>query len=276
MSDSEDDADAVDFINGATRLYGIVGDPIEQVRSPEMVTRELLNRGLDAILVPLHVATAEFESVLPSLMKLRNLDGLIFTIPFKARALALAHDVGPQARVIGGFNAMVRRSGGTWAGEMFDGLGCVEAFSRRGFSIQGKRLMLIGLGGAGSAIGAAMAAQKPGLLRLFDVDRARCERMAGIVANISPSTDVEIGEPLVEGVDVLFNATPLGMLGDARMPIEATRLPAELIVFDAVVKPEVTPLLALAQACGCRTVGGREMMRGQISRIVDWFIAQQG
>jgi len=61
------------------------------------------------------------------------------------------------------------------------------------------------------------------------------------------------------------------MLGDPRMPIEVESLPRDLVVLDAIVKPEKTRLLALAEACGCRTVYGREMMRGQISKIVDFF-----
>jgi shikimate dehydrogenase len=100
--------------------------------------------------------------------------------------------------------------------------------------------------------------------------------MAAIVRALSPGTAVTVGPPTVDDVDLLLNATPVGMLGDPRLPIEATRLPPSLVVFDAVVKPERTPLLALAEACGCRTVRGREMMRGQISRIVDFFVQVTG
>jgi len=67
----------------------------------------------------------------------------------------------------------------------------------------------------------------------------------------------------------------VGMLDDTRMPIAASRLPRELVVFDAIVKPERTSLLSLAESCGCTTVFGREMMRGQISRMVDFFFADQ-
>lgn len=157
----------VTFINGQTRLYAIIGDPIEQVRSPEMITWELQQRGINGVLCPVHIAEPDFDRVLPELLKIRNLDGLIFTIPYKARALAHAQYIGPQARVIGAFNAMVRQADGAWAGEMFDGLGCLEAFRRRGFKLNGQRLMLMGLGGAGMAIGAAMAAEQPRLMRIL-------------------------------------------------------------------------------------------------------------
>lgn len=265
--------DEVSFVNGGTRLYGIVGDPITQVRSPEMVTWELQRRGLDAVLLPIHVRDADFDSVMPQLMRVANLDGLIFTIPFKARAVGLAATLGPQAQAVGAVNALARGPDGRWHGEIFDGLGCVEALRRAGVPLEGCRAMLVGLGGAGTAIGAALAAERLRRMRVFDLDPARCARMAGIVRRISPGTEVVVGPPVVDGIDLLLNATPIGMLDDPRTPVDATRLPASLVVFDAIVKPERTPLLARAEASGCRTVRGREMMRGQISRIVDCFVA---
>jgi shikimate dehydrogenase len=265
--------DEVAFVNGQTRLYGIVGDPIVQVRSPEMVTWALQRRGLDAVLVPIHVHEAEFEQVLAQLMRVANLDGLVFTIPFKQRACALAASLGAQARAVGAVNALARGADGRWHGEIFDGLGCIEALRRAGVAVGGARAMLMGLGGAGTAIAAALAAERPALLRIFDLDSARCERTAAMLRAASPGTEVVVGAPIVDGMDLLLNATPVGMLDDARRPIEVAALPASLVVFDAIVTPERTPLLAFAESQGCRTVRGREMMRGQISRIVDFFEA---
>lgn len=263
----------VDFVNGKTRVYGIVGDPIEQVRSPEMVTWEMQKRDHNAVLIPMHIARDEFDTVMPQIMRMRNLDGLIFTIPFKAQAIALAKTLGPQASQIGAINALKKHSNGAWSGEIFDGMGCVEAFKQRGITLQDKRLQLIGLGGAGSAICVALAYEKPKLLRLFDINAQTTERMAKMVNTISPQTVVEVGLPLAEGIDILLNASPVGMLSDARLPLAVEQFKKELIVFDAIVMPENTPLLSLAQDCGCQVVRGREMMLGQISKIVDYFFA---
>jgi shikimate dehydrogenase len=178
-----------------------------------------------------------------------------------------------EAEKLARWNAAKKRAReGDWVGEIFDGSGCVEAFRRRGLPLAGQRVMLVGLGGAGSAIAAAVAGQQPALMRLHDLDATRCARVAETVRRISPGTKVELGPPAVDGTDVLMNASPVGMLGDPRLPLEVNTLPAALVVFDAIVKPEVTPLLALAQRCGCRTVQGREMMRGQIARMVDFFL----
>ena len=263
----------VDFVNGKTRVYAIVGDPIEQVRSPEMVTWEMQKRDHNAVLIPMHIARDEFDTVMPQIMRMRNLDGLIFTIPFKAQAIALAKTLGPQASQIGAINALKKHSNGAWSGEIFDGIGCVEAFKQRGITLQDKRLQLIGLGGAGSAICVALAYEKPKLLRLFDINAQTTERMAKMVNTISPQTVVEVGLPLAEGIDILLNASPVGMLNDARLPFAVQQFKKELIVFDAIVMPENTPLLSLAQDCGCQVVRGREMMLGQISKIVDYFFA---
>ena len=263
----------VDFVNGKTRVYGIVGDPIEQVRSPEMVTWEMQKRHHNAVLIPMHIARDEFNTVMPHIMRMQNLDGLIFTIPFKAKAITLAKTLGPQASQIGAINALKKHSNGAWSGEIFDGMGCVEAFKQRGITLQDKRLQLIGLGGAGSAICVALAYEKPKLLRLFDINPQTTERMAKMVNTISPQTLVEVGLPHAEGIDILLNASPVGMLSDARLPLAVEQFKKELIVFDAIVMPENTPLISLAQTCGCEVVRGREMMLGQISKIVDYFFA---
>jgi len=265
--------DEVDYVCGRTRLFGIVGHPIEQVRSPEMITAEMTARGHDAVLVPMHVLPDDFDTLVPQLLRMRNLGGLVFTIPYKARALKLADDVGDQARAVGAINALARGDDGRVRGDIFDGLGCVEAFRRRGISFAGRRVMLLGAGGAGSAIAVAIGFEDPRSLTIFDVDPARAESLARKVALASPGTTVMAGAPTIEGIDILLNATPVGMLADARLPVAVPTLPRELIVFDAIVKPERTPLIELAQTAGCTTVFGREMMRGQISRMVDFFFA---
>ncbi len=263
--------DEVKYVSGETRIFAIVGHPIAQVRSPEMVTAEMVRRGHKAILIPLDILAEDFEASLAALMRVKNLDGLIFTIPFKQRACALASELGAQAQTVGAINALARGRDDRWFGDIFDGLGCVEAFRRRGVSLKDQRVMLIGAGGAGRAIAVAIADQGPRALRIFDVDRERATQLAEEVLKIDAGIKTSFGEPTVEGIDILLNASPVGMLADPRMPIVVARIPAEVIVFDAIVKPEPTKLIDLAKRCGCRTILGREMMHGQISKVVDHF-----
>jgi shikimate dehydrogenase len=268
--------DEVDYVSGETRLFAIVGHPIQQVRSPEMVTAELKKRGRNAILVPFDILPGDFEPTVRQLILMPNLDGLIFTIPYKQAACALVSALGDQARQVGAINAATRAPGGHWIGEIFDGIGCVEAFRRNGHDFRDRRVQLIGAGGAGRAIAVAIAFHKPRAIRIFDLDAKRAESLIETIAAIDPQIEARFGDPKVEDVDFLLNASPVGMLGDTRSPIDLSHVSPDVVVFDAIVKPEQTPLLTLAQARGCRTIRGREMMRGQISKIVDYFEAQGG
>jgi shikimate dehydrogenase len=110
-------------------------------------------------------------------------------------------------------------------------------------------------------------------LRIHDIDADRARVLAAKVAHAHPGVEVTAGAPVIAGADVLVNASPVGMLADARLPIEVASLPRALVVLDAIVKPERTPLIALAERCGCTAVYGREMMRGQIAQMVDFFVS---
>jgi shikimate dehydrogenase len=264
--------DEVNYVSGSSRLYGIVGHPIEQVRSPETVTAEFVKATHDGILVPFHVLPEDFDSSVAALLRMPNLGGLVFTIPFKERAVAFANSLGRHAQAVGAINAIARDDANGWKGEMFDGIGCVEGFRRRGISFEGKRVLLIGAGGAGSAIAAAIADEKPNNLRIYDLNTTRLERLISRLRSINAGVDIEAGAPDSSERDILLNATPVGMLGDQRLPINADRLPPSLTVFDAIVKPDITPLLKLAEASGCTTVRGREMMAGQMWRIAKYLM----
>jgi shikimate dehydrogenase len=268
---AEERAGAVELVSGRTRLFGIVGDPIEQVRSPEMFTAEFHRRGRDAVLVPIHVRPDDFDGCVAALLKLGNLDGLVFTIPYKARAMRFAAVLGTNARIVGAINALARAADGRWKADIFDGLGCVEAFRRRGVGFADRRVMLLGAGGAGSAIAVALAFERPRSLRIHDPDAARATALGEKVKRVDARIAVETGVSSTADIDILLNASPVGMLDDAKMPIDAGSLQRELVVFDAIVTPERTRLLALAESSGCTTIYGREMMRGQIGAMVDFF-----
>src|ERR1700748_3183027 len=107
-------------IDGATRLYCIVGDPVAQTGSPRMFTQRFETLGLNAVLVPFHVPAAQFEQTMPGIMALANLDGIILTAPFKARVLPFVDKLSPTGQTVGAANAL-RRDADGWTGDMFDG-----------------------------------------------------------------------------------------------------------------------------------------------------------
>lgn len=254
-------------IDGATRLFGIVGDPVDQVRSPEVFNPILASAGRNAILVPMHVHPDRFEKTLRGLMALGNLDGLVVTVPYKPRALALADRVLPTGLQVGAVNALRREPDGTWTADMFDGRGLTRGLASQGLSVRGARAMVIGTGGAGSAVVVALAEAGAAAIALFDVDQAKAEALAARVREGYPACAVGFGPPDVEGRDILINATPIGMGPEDGLPAELGSLPASLLVVDVIMKPEVTPLMRHAKACGCRVIGGRVMLEGQTEEL---------
>ena len=117
-------------VDGATRLYAIVGDPIVQVKSPEVFSELFARAGMNAVMIPMHVLPERFEESMRALMGIANVDGLVATVPYKAQAVQFADRLGPTASRIRALNALRREPDGTWTGDMFDGLGFVRAFER--------------------------------------------------------------------------------------------------------------------------------------------------
>ncbi|MBW3098446.1 shikimate dehydrogenase family protein [Pseudohoeflea coraliihabitans] len=266
-------AGSVDFVDGYTRLFGIVGHPIRQVRSPQTVTFELRRRGINAILLPLHVLPEDFDSVFPPLLKLANLDGLVVTVPHKTAVPRHLDGIGPLGKFSGSVSILARTSDNCWVGEMFDGTGCVQALQKHGIGLTGQRILLLGAGGAGAAIAAALARTQPASLHVKEPDNGRRNRLRARLTGAFPALVLPDGMPQLDEIDVLINASPVGMLDADRMPIEVDRIPAHVAVLDAIMDPEETRLLHLAKACGCRTVPGRDMLDSQIVSAVDFMMA---
>ncbi|MGO4387795.1 shikimate dehydrogenase [Microvirga sp. 2YAF29] len=265
-------AGSVDFVNGRTRLYGIVGHPIEQARSPETVTFELQRRGLNAILLPIHIRPEEFSDVFPRVLRIGNLDGIVVTVPHKGRALSHVHRVGPMGQLSGGVSIIGRSLDDRWIGEMFDGAGCVAALLRRKVALAGRRVLLLGAGGAGSAIAAELARCEPAVLFIHDPETPRCAEVIGKVSRAFPAIRIHSGLPPLEDIDVLVNASSVGMLDDNASPLNVDRLPSRMTVMDAIMDPDRTKLLRIAEESGCQTVYGREMLDSQIVAACDFML----
>jgi shikimate dehydrogenase len=265
-------AGCVDFVSGRTRLYGIVGHPIGQARSPATVTYELRRRGQDAVLVPLDIAPADFDTVLPQLMKLGNLDGLVVTVPHKGRVAAHVKRVGPMAAVCRAASVLARCRDDQWVAEMFDGVGCVTAIENRRVCVAGRRVQLLGAGGAGSAIAAELARKGVGALRIVEPNAARGEDLVRSLRETYGEIQVSLGTSNLHDIDILINASPIGMLDEHASPLGDVTIPSQVVVMDAIMDPERTKLLRTAEASGCVCVYGREMLDSQISRACDFLL----
>jgi shikimate dehydrogenase len=262
--------DAVN-ITGSTRLYAIVGDPIAQVRSPEVFTKRFAADGVNAVMVPVHVPVNRFDAIVPALLDLGNLGGLLVTVPFKARMLQFANRLGTTARTVGALNALRREGDGSWTGDMFDGIGFARGVERKGGKVRGRRVALFGAGGAGSAIACALAEAGVASIDIIDLDAGRA---AALVAKLQPvfsgcafsATDKAPG-----GVDMIVNASPVGMHPNDGLPGEIPALAAGTLVGDVVIVDTPTALIRHAAACGCRWIDGRDMHAGQVEAITRFF-----
>jgi shikimate dehydrogenase len=249
-------------ITGRTRLYGLVGDPLKSARSPELLNQLFIERGVDAVCVPFVVSADDLPAFVAGARAMRNLSGVLVTMPHKQRMLDFVDDVHASARQVGAINVIRCHDDGRWVGAMFDGLGCVLGMQWEGHHPAGKRVLLVGAGGAGRAIAFAVAAAGAGTLTIFDVDARRAEDLARSVAAATGCTTAA-GPPDPQPFEIVINATALGMNADDALPVDPDRLAPGSVVIDIVNSPEPTPLCRAARARGCRTHDGRPMHEGQ-------------
>lgn len=261
---------ALPIVDGATRLYGIIGDPIQQVKSPEVFTARFRAAGLNALLVPLHVRPETFDEVLRGLKALANLDGIIATVPYKSRVVPFADRLLPTGERVGAINALRREADGSWSGDMFDGKGCIAAMRATGIDPRGLNVMLVGAGGAGSAVADAVAEAGARSLTIFDRDEKKGREVTARVARAHAACATTFGAPATDGRQILINATPIGMAPGDGSPVPGLRLTRELFVVDVIVK-DATPLISAAREAGCRTMTGRAMIEGQVEEMSRFF-----
>jgi len=256
--------------SGATRVLFIVGDPIAQVQSPAGMTRSLQALGRNAVVVPAHVAPADLAQWLAAICHMRNVDGVIATVPHKISMAAHCASLTPRARSIGAVNVL-RKTAQGWHGDMVDGVGYVAGLNARGCQLQGKRVLLIGAGGAGSAIAHALADARVGILAVHDADAARRTALLDKLQRYG-CTVAQAGNDDPAGFDVVINATPMGMQAGDALPVQVERLSASTFVGDVITAPPISPLLQAARNQGCHTMTGLDMFAAVCERMVDFYL----
>lgn len=209
--------------SGATRLHVIVGDPIAQVRSPAGVSAAFAARGHDGILVPVQVALGDLPDFLSVAARLKNLDGIVVTIPHKFACYQACTSATDRAHFLRTVNLMRRRADGSWHGDMVDGLGFVGAARAKGIDPGGMRALLVGAGGAGSAIALALVEAGVGELAIHDSMAERRDALIGRLNGLGKAP-VRTGTMDPAGFDFVANATPAGMKDGDPMPVDVARL----------------------------------------------------
>jgi shikimate dehydrogenase len=256
---------------GATRLYVIVGDPIAQVRAPAGVSAAFAARGHDGMLMPLQVTPADLPDFLSVAARLKNLDGIVATIPHKFACYEACASATDRAHFLRTVNLMRRRADGSWHGDMVDGLGFLSAARAKGIDPKGMRALLVGAGGAGSAI--ALALIEAGVSELTVHDSA-IERRDALIARLSAlgRGRAGIGSSDPAGCDFVANATPAGMKDGDPLPVDVARLVPSAYCGCVITRPEISPFIAAARQLGCIIATGTDMYRAQQDIIVDFLL----
>ncbi|RBM10958.1 shikimate dehydrogenase [Streptomyces sp. PT12] len=258
-------------IDGSTRLFAVLGDPVAQVKAPALLNPLFARLGLNAVLFPVHVPPDRLADVVHGLRGVANLDGLLVTVPHKFAAGRLAARRSRAAELIGGVNALRRGPDGAWEGDNFDGAGFVGGLRRAGFDPRGWRAALAGAGGAGAAIAVALLDAGVGHLSVWDQDPDRLDALTGRLARHWPGRVTGAAEPLLAGADLAVNATPLGLRRGDPLPFRPAALPPGAVVADIVMTPAETALLRVAAGVGLRTHRGSHMLEAQLELYQDFF-----
>jgi shikimate dehydrogenase len=253
-----------DRITGDTRIFLQVAHPGGHVRAPESFNALLRERSVDALMLTADVAPAELPALVTGVRGWRNLCGLGVTMPHKESMAGLVDALDETAADSMAVNVVRRDPDGTLTGAMFDGTGYLAGLRAEGHEVTGRRVTVVGAGGAGRAIAFALARGGAARLRVVNRTRARAEDLAAAVAERTGLADT--GSAAAPGPDdeIVVNATSLGMSPADPLPFDPARLAPGALVAEAVMNPDVTALLTAAAARGLPTHRGHHMLAHQL------------
>lgn len=246
----------------STALYGLIGDPVEQSIGAETHNSVMKSKKLDAVYVKMQVTAAELPQFL-ELARLLPFRGLSVTMPLKEAIIPFLDCLDEEAEQIGAVNTLSFESGDL-IGFNTDGKGALDAIEAAAGSVAGKRIVIIGAGGAAKAI-IYEGCRRGALVTLLNRDAERACEVAARFNCVGRALDdmVACSE---EGYDILVNCTPAGL------PIDPKYILPAALVMDIKTRPKETEFLLHAIDKGCRIVYGEQMFLAQASgQYSRWF-----
>lgn len=259
------------MINGRTTLIAHLGYPTDTFTSPSICNPWFERNGIDAVVVPMSARGEGYSDLFRSLFTLTNLRGALVTMPHKVTTLELVDEVSPAAAIAGAANAVLKRPDGSLLADQFDGAGFVRAIVGKGFEPQGKRVMIVGTGGVGSAIAASLAQAQVGEMRLVNRSSASAEALAQRIRRYYPDVATRSGREDLRGYDLIVNATSLGMRAGDPLPVDLDDVDSGTHVADAVNTIAPTPFLAAARDRGCPVHTGSDMLYEMVPAYLAFF-----
>lgn len=258
-------------ITGHTALYCLLGHPVAHSVSPRMHNTAFKALDIDARYLAFDVTEQTLPAAVEGLRAL-GAQGWNLTMPCKSAMAPLCDELSDVARLCGAVNTVANRNG-RLVGTTTDGLGWVLAAKAEGFDVRGKRLAVLGAGGAGKSVLAQCAVDGAQTLDVFcrksaswDANAAFLERVAaetGCKAVMHDIADEQTLRSCLASADLLLNTTPVGM-GDGKCLIpDDSYFHTGLTVSDLIYEPRETPLLHMARSAGLSAFNGMDMLLWQ-------------
>jgi shikimate dehydrogenase len=260
-------------IDGSTTLVGVFGHPIAHTASPPMHNAAFAALEMNWAYLAFDVDPANLRSALLGARDM-GLRGVNLTVPHKILALDIVDEVDADARKLGAVNT-VSIEAGKLRGLNTDGYGIAKAIREEfNFGFKSKRVLVLGAGGAGRAI--AVKASLDGALRVYIANRT-LEKIAPIMAEISRTKSecrptglaVEALTPVMADVDLVINATAVGLKEGETLGLPASLFTPEMFVYDTIYRPAETAFLKTAAEAGARTANGLSMLLHQGIKAFD-------
>ncbi len=258
-------------ISGKTKLFGLIGFPVEHSKSPAMYNYCFEKWNLDYKYLAFAVDKEQTGEAIRA-FRTFNMKGANITMPCKQEVLKYLDEISPAARLVGACNTIVNHDG-ILTGYITDGEGYIQNLRHEGVEVKGKKITLLGAGGVSSAIQAQALLDGAREIAVFNQKDAFWDKAVAKAAEYQkafPSQkiavyDLDDTEKLAEEIrtsDILSNATRVGMppLEDKSIITDHSLFRKDLVVTDVVYEPEKTKLLREAEAAGCKTVGGLGML----------------
>ena len=258
-------------ITGHTRLFGLIGSPVGHSGSPAMYNYSFAHNGLDNAYLAFDIPLDKVEEAVAAIRTF-NFGGFNITMPDKAEVCKYLDDISPAAKLIGACNTVVVGEDGKLTGHNTDGIGFVRNLHEHGVEVKGKKIVLLGAGGAATAICVQAALDGLKEIRVFNIKDQFYGRLEKLTANITARTSCKVTlhdlsderalYDSIETSDILTNGTSVGMAPntDACLIKNTDVFRKELIVSDVIYNPEQTKLLKLASEKGCPTFNGLYML----------------
>ena len=257
-------------ITGHTRLTGLLGSPVSHSISPMMHNESFRQLGLDYVYLAFDVGIDTLGKAVEGLRAL-NVRGFNLTMPDKNRMSELCDKLSPAAEIIGAVNTVVNDNG-IFTGYTTDGIGYMRAVADAGHNIIGKKMTLLGAGGAATAVLVQAALDGVSEISVFSIRDSFFERAERTVAALNERTnckvtlydfeDESILRREIGDSAILTNGTSVGMAPNTDRSIitDSTMFHKDLIVSDVIYNPRETKLLKLAKEAGCATFNGLYML----------------